>query len=214
MDLQYIQFNDALPLTGVSEIPDMVPRSILVQGRDLTSAVAVSINDAQSPSFVVANPQTIIAQVPDSSAGRLITSVVVASSDFTASLKSIITFMIGNEPKKVSGIKALMQMWLKILLTTPGYDSFTQNIGGGAQQYVGSQYSGGSAATASFAIAVQQTTKQILSLQASQTRLPDDERLVASDLLGLTYDPSLPGLLARVALYTQAGARAIANMEL
>jgi hypothetical protein len=214
MDIQFIQFNDSVPLTEIAEIPNMVPRSMLLHGKDLTSTVDVLINEDSSPSFVVADQRTIIAQVPSSSAGRLVTSVVAVSSDFTASLKSIITFKIGNEPKKVSGIKALMQMWLKILLTTPGYDSFTKNAGGGAQEYIGGQFSGGSAVSASFAIAVQQTTKQILSLQAKQTRIPDDERLIASELIGLSYDPSLPGLLARVALYTQAGARAIANMEL
>ncbi|CAB4130617.1 hypothetical protein UFOVP276_113 [uncultured Caudovirales phage] len=193
----------------------MVPRSILVHGTDLTSAVEVRVNGDTSPSFVVADRGTIVAQVPSSSAGRLVTDVVVVSSDFTASLRSIIDFKISNYPKKVSGVKALMQMWLKLLLTTPGYDSFTQGLGGAAQQYIGGQYSGGGGAvSASFAVAVQQATKQVLALQSTRVGIPDDERLIGTELVGISFDPEYSGLLARVAIYTQAGNRAIANMEL
>jgi len=213
MDLQYIQFSDALPLTGIEEIPEMLPRSLLLHGTDLSNAIEVRVNDDKSPSFVISSVNTIIAQVPSSTIGRTIDSVTVLSSDFTASLRSVITFKIGNNPKEVSGLKALMQTWLKILLTTPGFDSFTKYLGGSVQQYVGGKYNGGTA-SAAFSAAVTQTTKQVMALQTKQTRLPDDERLIGSELLGLTFDPSLPGLLARVALYTQAGTRAIANMEL
>lgn len=213
MDIQFIQFSDALPLTGVEEVPGMVPRSLRLRGEDFTNAIEVQINDATSPSFVVAGATTIIAQVPGNSAGRAIQSVNVLSSDFTASLRSILSFKIGNHPTKVSGIKALMQTWLKVFMTTPGRDSFTKSIGGGVQQYVGGKYTT-SAVTAAFATAVQQTTSQVMALQGKQKGLPDDEKLIGSELLGLQFDPSLPGLLARVALYTQAGTRAIANMEL
>jgi hypothetical protein len=213
MDIQFIQFNDALPLTQIEEVPDMVPRTLRMMGPDFSSAIEVQINDEVSPSFVVASMNVLLAQVPNSSAGRTISSVNVLSSDFTASLRSVLSFKIGNHPKKVSGLKAMMQTWLKILLTTPGYDSFKKNTGGSAQQYVGGKYTGGAAAAA-FSTAVQQTTKQVMGLQARKPRLPDDERLVGSELLGMNFDSSLPGLVARVALYTQAGLRAIANMEL
>ena len=213
MDIQFIQFNDALPLTGIEEIPDFVPRSLKLRGEDFTSAIEVQINDSASPSYVVADSKTIIAQVPNSSVGRPIQSVNVLSSDFTASLRNIISFKIGNIPRKVSGIKALMQTWLKILLTTPGRDSFSKNLGGSVQQFVGGQYTA-STATAAFATAVQQTTNQVMALQRNQNGIPDDEKLIGSEILGLTFDPTLPGLRARVALYTQAGTRAIANMEL
>ena len=215
MDLQFIQFNDAVDLSGVEIIPDFLPLSVQITGPDLTSVIEVRINGSKSPSFVVASGTKIIAQIPAGAVGQVINDVVAISSDFTASLRSLISFEIGDHPKEVSGIKALIQMWLKVLLTTPGFDSFTKNLGGNAQQYVGSSYAASlsSAITGSFAIAVQQTTNQVLALQAKQTRLPDEERLLTTELLGLRYDPNLPGLLARVALYTQSGKRAIVNME-
>jgi hypothetical protein len=216
MDLQFIQFNDTVDLSEVQIIPNFYPPTIQITGPDLTSVIEVQINGSKTPSFVVASSNKILAQIPAGAVGQVISSVVAISSDFTASLRSLLTFEIGDNPGEVSGIKALMQMWLKILLTTPGFDAFTKNLGGGAQQYVGSSYAASmsSSINASFAIAVQQTTNQVLALQAQQTRLPDDERLLTTEMLGLRYDPDLPGLLVRVALYTQSGKRALANMEL
>lgn len=215
MDLQFIQFNDAVDLSEVSIIPNFVPPSVQITGPDLTSVIEIQINGSKTPSFVVASGTKIIAQIPGSAVGQVINSVVAISSDFTASLSSLISFEIGDNPGKVSGLKALIQMWLKELLTTPGFDSFAKNLGGGAQQYIGSSYAASmsSSISASFAIAVQQTTNQVLALQARQTRLPDDERLLTTEMLGLRYDPDLPGLLVRVALYTQSGKRAIVNLE-
>jgi len=215
MDLQFIQFNDAVDLSEVSIIPDFIPSSLQIVGPDLTSVIEVQINGSKSLSFVVASGTKIIAQIPTSAVGQVINDVVAISSDFTASLRSLISFEIGDNPKKVSGLKALIQMWLKVLLATPGFDSFTKNLGGGAQKYIGSSYAASmsSSISASFAIAVQQTTNQVLALQARQTRLPDDERLLTTEMLGLRYDPDLPGLMVRVALYTQSGKRAIVNLE-
>ena len=215
MDIQFIQFNDSVNLSGVDIIPDFLPPSIQITGPDLTSVIEIQINGSKSSSFIVASKTKIVAQIPAGSVGQVINDVVAVSSDFTASLSSLISFEISDSPKKVSGIKALMQMWLKILLSTPGFDAFVKNLGGGAQKYVGSSYSASmsSAITGSFAVAVQQTTNQVLALQARQTRLPDDERLLTTELLGLRYDPNLPGLLARVAMYTQSGKRAIVNLE-
>ena len=216
MDLQFIQFNDAVPMSGVEIIPNFMPQSIQITGPDFTTVIEVQINGTKSPSFIVASATKIIAQIPSNVVGQIINDVVAVSSEFTASLRSLISFEIGNNPKKVSGIKALTQMWIKILLTTPGFDAFIKNLGGGAQQYVGSDYAASlsSAITGSFAIAVQQTTNQVLALQARQTRLPDAERLLTTELLGLRYDPNLPGLQARVAMYTQSGVQALVNMEL
>ena len=215
MDLQFIQFNDAVDLSGVAIIPNFMPPSVQITGPDLTSVIEIQINGSKTSSFVVAGPTKIIAQIPASVVGQVINDVVAISSDFTASLRSLISFEIGDNPKKVSGIKALMQMWLKILMTTPGFDAFVKNLGGGAQQYIGGSYAASmnSSVSASFAIAIQQTTNQVLALQAKQTRLPDDERLLTTEMLGLRYDPNLPGLLVRVALYTQSGKRAIVNLE-
>ena len=215
MDLQFIQFNDAVDLSGVAIIPNFMPPSVQITGPDLSSVIEVQINGSKTPSFVVASGTKIIAQIPASAVGQVINDVVAISSDFTASLRSLISFEIGDNPGKVSGLKALIQMWLKALLTTPGFDSFAKNLGGGAQQYIGGSYAASmnSSVSASFAIAIQQTTNQVLALQAKQTRLPDDERLLTTEMLGLRYDPNLPGLLVRVALYTQSGKRAIVNLE-
>ena len=78
MDLQYIQFSDALTLTGAEEIPDLKPRSLTLYGNDFRSAIEVYINDQLSPSFAVASKSKIIAQIPPSQVRSIINEIVVS----------------------------------------------------------------------------------------------------------------------------------------
>jgi hypothetical protein len=216
MDLQFVMFQDALRLTGVREIPLMTPRSLQILGKDFHHAVEVQINETKSPSFVIANSKTIIAQVPSGQVKSNIRSVSVLSSDFTATFRSKISFRIGDNPTMASGLKAMMQTFLKVLLTTPGTDSFSQRMGGNALKNLGSSFdlSQTSSVVSDFTIAVSRTATQIRTIQSKQSRLDDDERLLAANVLHVRFDPNLTALIARVELIPQSGKRAIVNLEL
>lgn len=216
MDLQFIQFNDALELTGVSEIPDFSPRTLQLFGVDLRHTIDVVINEESSPSFVVAAKNSVLAQVPDSQVDSVIRSVTAVSSDFTATFRSLLTFKIGADPRKATGLKSLMQTFLKLLLTTPGTDAFAKRIGGGAQRIVGTNIdlSNQGGLVSGLAIAVSRAATQMRALQSHQTRLDDDERLLAANLLNVKFDPATTALNARVELIPQSGTRAVLNLEL
>lgn len=216
MDLQYIQFSDALELTGAEEVPDLAPRSLLLYGIDLRSAVEVYINDQLSPSFVIASKNRIIAQVPTTQRKSTIKTIEILSSDFTATVKSKILFRIGTDSKPVTGLRAMMQEYLKILFTTAGTDSFAKKIGASAIKAIGDNFdlSPGSNIVANFTIAVGRAAEQMISLQSYQPRLSDDERLLAANLLNVNFDPALTALVARIELIPQSGIRAIVNLEL
>lgn len=214
MDLQFVQLNNSLPVSGTRLIPNMQPPSLEIHGIDFSSAIDVLINDSSSPSFVVASSNIIIAQIPTSALGDMIDSLVIVSSDFTANVSSLITYKLGDDTKKATGLKALMQMYIKILLTTPGYDSFTKKIGGGVLELVGSTADNKqNPITASLAIGVRQAADQICAMQARSTRLPDEERLLGANLVGMSFDSASSALLARVELYTQSGTQTFANLE-
>lgn len=68
--------------------------------------------------------------------------------------------------------------------------------------------------TAAFSTAVSRTRTQIISLQASNTRLPSNEKLGAVNVLSAVFDAQQTALLARVELVSQAGQRAIVGLEL
>jgi hypothetical protein len=216
MDLQFIQFQDALPVTGVDEIPGLVPRSLEIVGKDLRYAVEVLINEATSPSFIVASKSKILAEVPDSAKRATIRSVSVLSADFTATVQSRIRFRIGQDPKKATGLRALMQTFLKILFTTSGTDAFVTRMGGSGLRNIGRSFDVGQSSTivSDFSIAVRRTEQQIKALQSRQPRLPDDEKLAAAKLLNAKFDVNLTALLARVELVAQSGKLAYANLEL
>jgi len=216
MDLQFIQFQDALPITGVDEIPDLVPRSLEISGTDFRNAIEVLVNESTSPSFVVASSTKILAQIPDSEAGYTIRNVSVLSADFTATVQSRIRFRLGQDPKKATGLRVMMQMFLKILLTTAGTDAFATRIGGSGLKNIGRNFDVGQSSTivSDFAIAVRRTEQQIRALQSRQPRLPDDEKLASAKLLNAKFDVNLTALIARVELIAQSGRLAYANLEL
>jgi hypothetical protein len=216
MDIQYVQFSDVLDVTQAEEIPDVVPRTIRILGLDFDKAVEVQINEEVSPSFVVADKHTILAQVPSGQTYNTIKEISILSSEFTATFRSKLVFQFGKDPKKISGLKVMMQTFLKVLFTSPGIDVFNKTLGGGALKIIGDSISNDAnqGLVANFAVAVSRTVEQIRALQARQTKLPDDERLLSADVLGLRYDPATTALVARIELTSQSGIRAVANLEL
>jgi hypothetical protein len=216
MDLQFIQFQDALLITGVDEIPGLIPRSLEISGSDFRNTVEVLINESSSPSFVIAAKNKILAEVPDSEKKSNIRDVSVLSSDFTFSVQSRIRFKIGQDPKKAYGLKAMMQMFLKLLFARAGSDPFAINMGGGALKNIGRSFEIGqsSAIISDLAVAVRRTEQQVKAIQGRQPRLPDDERLASAKMLNAKFDVRLTALLARVELIAQSGKSAYANLEL
>jgi hypothetical protein len=216
MDIQFVLLQDALQLLGTREVPDLVPRSVEVVGKDFHYAVEVFINDVKSPSFVVTSSRTLIAQVPLEYATAEIRSISVLSSNFTATFKSKVSFKFGDDPSGATGIKFLMQNFLKVLLTTPGTDSFSKTVGGNALKSVGNTFdkASASAIVSDFTIAVNRTAQQIRSVQARQGGLTEDERLLSASMLHVRFDPATSTLVARVELIPASGKRAIANLEL
>jgi len=216
MDLQFIQFQDALPITGVDEIPDLMPRSLEITGTDFRSAMEVLINEAISPSYIIAAKTRILAEVPSSEKSATIRNVSVLSANFTATVQSRVRFRLGQDPKKLTGLKAMIQTFLKILFTTSGSDAFATRLGGSGLRNIGRNFDVGQSSTivSDFAIAVRRTEQQVKALQSKQPRLPDDEKLAAAKLLNAKFDVRLTALLIRVELIAQSGRLAYANLEL
>lgn len=216
MDIQAFFFSDVLSVSGVEEVPNLTPRSINIFGQDFNSAIRVLLNDQNSPSWIVVSPRQILAQVPAPLEDAVITSVQVLSADFTATERSKLIFELGNDTRRASGLKAMMQTFLKILFTTPGTDAFAKSIGGGALQGLGKNFDANNTQNlvSDFTIAVRRAEMQMISLQSRQLRLPDDEKLAAANVLGVMMDVASTTLLARVELIAQSGKLAITTLEL
>lgn len=213
-DLQCVFPQNLVELSSVQLIYGVAPLTLDVIGKDFRSVDEVRVNDVLSPSVVVMSPTRLLAQVPDSVKGGRVTSVTVLSSQLTLNEKTLLRFRLGISPKKVSGLLRLVQLFVKVLFTTPGRDIFAPKLGGGALRNLGRSFSRaqGSGLVADFVIAVQQTSKQIISIQARDPAIPREERLLAAKMISADFNRQEEALVAGVELTNQTGRSALAQI--
>lgn len=189
------------------------PRLLDVLGKDFRSVDEVRINDLVSPRVVIVSRTRLIADIPDTVAG-LVESVMVTSRQLTVTPRSLIQLKIGRVASKVSGILRLVQIFLKILLTSPGTDIFSQQVGGDALKNLGRTFgkSQSGEIVSDFVLAVQTTVRQILAIQGRDPSIPRDERLLSARVMSASYSQQELGLFVSVELISQAGQAALANI--
>ena len=194
-----------------------IPRSLDVHGTDFRSVDQVLINDIPSPDLIILSKHRLIAQLPNTlQKVPNIISVSVLSRQLTVTSRSLIRFRISDSPGRVQGILRLIQLFLKILLTTPGSDIFNRRTGGGALANIGETFGAdeGGGIISDFIISVDTTARQIVSSQGRDPRLPRDERLLSARVTSAGFNRELGAIIATVELTSQAGRAALANLEL
>ncbi len=214
VDFQVVFPQQAIQLNSVRVVPGASPATIDVIGQDFRSVDEVTINGLVSPQVVVLSKTRLLAAVPQGLAVTALSSVSVTSRDLTISPKSLIKFQVGPTPSKVSGILRLVQVFLKLLLTTPGRDIFAPRIGGNALKDLGQTFGEdqGGLIVGDMIIAVSTTQRQLLSIQARDPTIPRDERLLSAVVSNADYNVAESALIVGVTLTSQAGRSATANI--
>ncbi len=214
VDLQVVFPQQVVSLSSVRILPGVSPRSVDVMGTDFRSVDEVLINDLPSPDVVIVSKKRLLAQVPDALVNETLTSVTVISNELTATSKSVIRFRVGKTASKVSGILRLIQVFLKILLTTTGTDIFSPRIGGSALRDIGLTFGKdqGGNIVSDFVIAVSNTQRQIQAIQARDPSIPPAERLLAATVTRAGYNRAEAALVVSVEITSQAGRAATANL--
>lgn len=216
MTLEVIKFRDVIRVSSIVGFVRDIPKpTIEIEGEDFTSVESVQINDTLSPGVVVLSRTRLIAEVPGSI--DRIRSISVLSADFTYTAEaSRISFRLGNKTKKVTGLLALVQLFTKWLLQSPGSDIFNPERGGGLQRLVGQSLSTNrlDPLLATITRSVDTTARQIRSAQLRRAGIPLDERLLAATVVGINvFEPNLEAS-ARVRLEAVSGRAAVTNVEL
>jgi hypothetical protein len=214
VDLQIAFPQQVVSLNSVRILPGVVPRSIDVIGDDFRSVDEVKINDLTSTDVVIVSKTRLLAQVPDALVNQTLTSVTVITNKLTVSPRSLIRFRIGRTPSKVSGILRLVQVFLKILLTTTNTDIFSPRIGGNALRDVGLTFGKdqGGSIVSDFIISVRTTQRQIVTVQSRDPSIPRDERLLSANVTSAGYNRQEGALIVSVELTSHAGRSATANI--
>ena len=220
VDLQCVYPQEAIRLNQIRILPvstPAFPRTLEVIGEDFRSVDEVLINDMESPDVIILSKTRLLAQLPDAlQRDPKLLSVTVLSRKLTITARSFIRFRISDTPGRVQGILRLMQLFLKVLFTTPGRDIFNRSSGGGALVNIGETVGAneGGGLVRDFIVSVDNTSRQIVTTQARDARIPRDERLLSAVVLSAAYDRDQSAILAAVELTSQAGRAAVANVEL
>jgi len=134
------------------------------------------------------------------------TTLPTVTEDDGTFLQQQVSFTLGVRSKSVSGILQLVQTVVKMMLTSPGSDSFATNTG----TILGSLFKRGvtqeSAQLLKMDImnSIQNLEQQILDIQAGQP-LTDDQLLQEIQILNVQYLPDSNAWQIKIGILSQAG---------
>lgn len=214
VDFQVVFPQEVIPLVAVRQVPGMSPRTLDITGTDFTSLDEVLLNEIPATGAIVVSQTRLLVPVPSTLTNATITSISVLSRRLTITPRSIIRFQIGPTPSKVRGILRLVQLFLKVLFTTPGQDIFTPKLGAAALRNIGRNFGTGEGnnIVMDFVLSVETTVRQIMAIQSKDASIPFDERLLSARLLGSRFDVEQSALVVSVELTSQAGQAATTNV--
>jgi len=214
VDYQVLFPQEVIRLNSLKMIAAADAPVLEVTGQDFSAVDEVLINEQPSPFVEILGDKKLTAQVPSFIAASEINSVNVVSRRLTFTDTSLLRFKISECPAKCSGIMKLMQLYVKLLLTTPGTDIFHPTIGGGILKILGSNVSSleGQGVINQFVIASDSVVRQIISIQGRQPRLSVEEKLLSANILSAKFSAAQAALFVVVELNSQAGRTAKANM--
>jgi hypothetical protein len=214
-DLKFLSIRDLLPVVKVEFAQGLVPLSVIVTGDKMNEASQVLINDVECPEFIVASPTRLIAQVPNSERNSTLRKIAVLAESPSVNRSSLLKFELGPSLKTISGLERLVQLFVKLLLQTPGSDKFDTTQGGGLLAAVGKNISknDNKSVQAMVVSAISRTRDQIVAMQAKNNRIPADERLLTAKTEAVGFDPNTTTVSASVSLTAVSGRQAVTNIS-
>lgn len=214
IDYQFVAYQDVGQVRKIDLFNSDV-HTLDITGKGFNDVSAVRINGVNSPEFIVLSPTRVLAQIPNSQRSAALDSVVVLTSRVGTTPTTMLSFEACTAGRMATGLVRLVQVFVKLLLTTPGSDLYRRNIGGGLYRLVGSVTSkDGASVRAKASIAVTNTSNQLTAIQTGDVRLSAEERLQSATLLSLSFDPDSSTLALRIRLQSMAGSTADANLSL
>jgi phage baseplate assembly protein W len=215
IDVKILTIKDLLTISGARYAPGVVPRSLIIDGQNFDEATEVIINDQAAPEFIIVNASQIMAQVPNGEVNKVLSKVAVLAEKPSPNRKSLLSFSFGSTFRALEGFERMVQIFVKLLLQTPGSDRFAKNLGGGLLTIIGQTYSGDSAkAIQSAAVtAVNRTRDQLAAIQAKNSRIPNDEKILTANIEAVGFNDTTTTLLMRILLTAVSGRQAVANLS-
>jgi hypothetical protein len=210
--IQLIRFFDVLGVTDFAHATGVVPRAVRIQGRDYKAVEVVNINGVPSPEFIVVNERNIIAQVPAQLELAALQSVSVLGSSLSFGEQSLVDFTFGKRAKIARGKARMVQVFLRMLMRTPGTNLFNKESGGGILSIMGSNFLDHGSLAGAVSTAVGRAQRSVIRAQTSDRGIPTSERLLSAKLLSVDADQTEFNISARVLLTAHDGAESGATI--
>lgn len=216
IDVKILTIKDLLVISGARYAVGVVPRSLIIEGLRFTQATEVLINDQPAPEYVIVNDGQILAQIPSGEENKVLSKVAVLSEKPSIDRKSLLSFSVGRTIKVLEGFERTIQIFIKLLLQTPGSDRFAKELGGGLLAIAGKTYVGAEAKSiqATAVTAVNRTRDQLAAIQAKNNRLPNDEKILTANVEAVGFNENTTTLIMRVLLTAVSGRQAVANLTI
>ena len=216
VDFQIVFPQEVVKLGQIRPLVGLPVRTLDLYGEDFRSVEEVLINEIESPYFEVLSQHRMLVQVPAALSEANIQSVLVLSRRITITPRSLMRFRIGSSSSKVQGLMRLVQLYLKVLFTTPGTDIFDKQLGGGILRSIGKTIGrkDGRDLVSEFIVGADNTTRQIIQIQGRQPSTPPSERLLTATVLSAGFNPSETAVVGTIEVVSQARQSAHAQLEL
>ncbi len=212
MDWQILAFQDAATLDSFDFVSGREGERVLdIRGSLFKDVVDVRINGVSSPEFIVASKHRILAQLPERSLP--LTEVVVLTGQGGLTHKSIVSFEAFVGGRVASGRTAMVQRYLKMLMTSPRRDIFRPGDGGGLLLLVGSAMEAGEL-RARASMAVEKTTQLLTQRQSQDRALPPSETLRSVTVTNLSVDHASATLFLGLSLTAADGTTSYSSLSL
>lgn len=213
-DLRVASVRRILPITG-ARLRAGPPPSLELAGEDFHFASTVLVNN-QTAQFLVVSDRSLLVEIPKAVVDHPLERVQVLTEVPTAREPNLVVFSLGTAFRSTSGFDSTVQLFLKILLMTPGTDRFHLPWGGGLLRLAGCCPGSEQDRTylqASIVDAVLRTKEQIVALQTRRPGWSNDERLGKAEVRSVGYNVRATSLPVVVALTSVSGKRVLAGVE-
>lgn len=196
-----LQLKRMLDLVSCVEIPGVLPRCVEIKGNRMDMASSVLLNDVSADKFAAVSPSQLLVQVPDGVTGPIY-SVAVFSDYIDPGGTSLAFYDFGAHPWVTEGPYRILQLFIKLLLTSPGTDVFSLSTGGGIQKLIVNNIDERSDTALSGEIEsrIGNVTNQIIQNQSLDPTIPQRERLLRASVDGITFSTPEQSVNVKISL--------------
>lgn len=184
MEISLTDFSYSIPIRGVQTLSTSPP-IISLSGDEVSKARTVHVNDVEAR-FEVVSADRLLVEVPSTALNAGISSINITSSGPLAVTSSVaVSFSFKELSSTVSGISAVVQRFLKLLLTSKGTSYVNMSEGGDVLSMVA--LSDGDGLAKGILIDAVEGVERYMKDDPKFVQLPASERLHSAEVISAEW---------------------------